>query len=49
MKRDDDGYLETESFVEFLRSIRDKLEFTQTRDDLSSIIGYLLFHLGEEE
>ena len=49
MKRDADGYLETESFVEFLRSVRDKTGYIQTRDDLSCIIGYLLYHLEEEE
>jgi len=45
VKRDKDGYLEDESYIECLRSIRDDLPDGQQRDDLTGIIGAVIFYL----
>jgi len=45
MIRDKDGYLEEESYVECLRSIREDLPDGQQRDDISGIIGALIHYL----
>jgi len=45
MIRDKDGFLEEESYAECLRSIREGLPDGQQRDDLSGIIGALLYYL----
>jgi hypothetical protein len=45
MKRDKDGYLEEESYVECLREIREDLPDGQQRDDISGIIGALIYFL----